>query len=146
MTAKTIGLILGGLTPALLLGVFGVLQKVATKAGAGLAWYFIGIGAGVLAVGIGVLIAGGRSEPTVAAVGWAVLTGLCWASAVGLISFSIARYDVSISQLAPLYNMNTLTVIILGFVVFAEWRNIRVPRLLAGAVLITLGGVLTARA
>ena len=47
----------------------------------------------------------------------------------------------TLSKLAPLYNMNTLVVVLLALVVYAEWRDVHLAKLLAGAALVVLGGL-----
>lgn len=59
---------------------------------------------------------------------------------------ALIRYDAAVSQLAPLYNMNTLVAVLLGLLVFAEFRDVQVLRLAAGALLIVLGGWLVSGA
>jgi hypothetical protein len=52
----------------------------------------------------------------------------------------------SISQLTPLFNMNTLVVVLLGLWLFKEHRHVRPAPLVIGAALVILGAVLVARA
>ncbi|MCB9143176.1 MAG: hypothetical protein H6646_12980, partial [Anaerolineales bacterium] len=55
------------------------------------------------------------------------------------------RFDGQISQLVPLYNMNTLVAVLIGLVVLAEWRTVDPRKLAIAAILIVLGGILAAR-
>jgi transporter family protein len=56
------------------------------------------------------------------------------------------KFETPIAKLTPLYNMNTLIVVLLALWIFAEWKEVKVLQLLIGAVLIVMGGVLVARA
>jgi uncharacterized membrane protein len=65
---------------------------------------------------------------------------------MALVELAIARYGTPLAKLAPLYNMNTLVVVILALLFFAEARDVAVPKLITGAVMIVIGGMLVARA
>ncbi|MGP1375274.1 MAG: hypothetical protein ACTS3T_20765 [Almyronema sp.] len=144
--AQIIGLLVGGLAPALLYGFFGVLQKSSNQSNIGLGPYLIGIGVGVLLLGgISYSLLPNRSLPPLA-FGYTVLMGLFWAGGTALVAIALTRYSTPISKLVPLYNMNTLVAVMLGLLLFAEWQSISVVKLLIGAVLIVVGGVLVASA
>jgi len=68
--------------------------------------------------------------------------GLCWGVGVLLVSMAISRYDTKLSILAPLYNMNTLVTVIGALIIFSEWKDVNVVKLIIGALLIVAGGVL----
>ena len=140
------GLLVGGLLPALAFGLAGLLQKSASRTTPGMGPYLLCIGAGVLLVGlVYTLVAPGRAitpGPGVMAMG----IGLFWALGMALVGLGITHFMVPLSKLAPLYNMNTLVVVLLALVIFAEAREVAVPRLLLGTVLILAGGVVVSRA
>jgi transporter family protein len=140
------GLLLGGLMPALMFGLAGVLQKATLRAGAGMGPYLICVGAGVLIIGAALAITASGQTITLKAGFLAGTLGLVWGVATWLVALSLARYAVPLAKLVPLYNMNTLVVVVLALVVFAEWRDVAVVRLLLGAALVVLGGTLVARA
>lgn len=73
-------------------------------------------------------------------------TGIVWACATCFISVALSKYNMPISNLVPLFNMNTLVAVCLGLVVFAEWKNINLIRLFAASVLIVIGGILATKA
>jgi hypothetical protein len=62
------------------------------------------------------------------------------------IALALGRYEARISQLVPLYNMNTLVAVGLGLTVLGEWREVNLLRLLLGAGLAVTGGILAATA
>jgi uncharacterized membrane protein len=144
MKSSTMALVVGGLLPALLFGMSGVIQKVSTKQG-------IGTGPFLIVTGIVVVLVGGvftliEQDTTV---NWlsgsnAALFGVLWALGIGSIAIALGRYEGQISQLVPLYNMNTLVAVVIGLVALSEWQNMQPGRLLLGAVLTIAGGVLAA--
>lgn len=146
MTDDMTGMILGGFIPAVLLGVFAIFQKLSVRTGAKPGMYLLFVAAGVAIIGAGFLIFGSRTGFSWQAAGASVATGLIWAVAVGLIAVAQGTYGARVARLVPLFNMNTLVAVLLGFLVFAEWRGVRVPRLAVGAILIVVGGTLVATA
>ncbi|MEZ4386907.1 MAG: hypothetical protein R3D98_04910 [Candidatus Krumholzibacteriia bacterium] len=141
------GLLVGGLLPALLFGVAGLLQKVASRAGIGSGPYLLCIGVGVLLVGGLVTLGGGPvREVSLRSVLASGAMGMAWALGTWGVILGIARYGVPLARLAPLYNMNTLVVVVLALAVFGEFRDLAVGKLLAGTALIMVGGVLVANA
>jgi transporter family protein len=143
---ETIGILLGGFIPALLLGVFAMFQKLSVEAGAKPGTYLLFVSGGVFLVALVLVASGSRGGLTVGSASASFATGLVWALAVTLIAVAQGRYGASVARLVPLFNMNTLVAVVLGFLVFAEWRGVNVPRLSIGAVLIVIGGSLVATA
>jgi hypothetical protein len=140
------GLIVGGLIPAFAFGVAGLLQKSASRTSPGTGPYLICIGGGVLLTGA--ILTFARSDH---AITWragliAASLGAAWSLGMALVELAIARYGTPLAKLAPLYNMNTLVVVILALLFFAEARDVAVPKLITGAVMIVIGGMLVARA
>lgn len=145
MNARLIAILLGGVLPALLLGLTGIFQKLGANTGIGTGPFLMVVGVTIAAVG-GVFVLADR-DTTIGPQStlYTILFGLVWATAIGCIGIALRRYDAQISQLVPLYNMNTLVAVLLGLVIFAEWRTVEAPKLLAAAVLIVGGGILAAR-
>lgn len=146
MSARVIAILLGGVLPALLLGMTGVLQKLSTNARIGTGPFLIGVGVTTAIVG-GVFMVLERD----ATIGqksalYTILFGLVWATAIGCIAIALRRFDGQISQLVPLYNMNTLVAVLIGLVILGEWQAVDPRKLAVAAILIVIGGVLAARA
>jgi len=146
MSNQTLGLVIGGLLPALCFGLSGVFAKPAATAGIGLG-YYIGI-VGLAIALVGVLLHWLLPEPAITPRGafFAACVGLSWACGAALVAVALARYGATISAIVPLYNMNTLVAVLIGLTVFAEWRDVDAARVLTGAVLIVAGGALVANA
>jgi transporter family protein len=140
------GLLVGGLLPALLFGITGVLQKAYGRAGGGPGWYLLLVGLGVSATGLVAAAFLGDRALTARAGLVALGIGLSWGLGMIAVVLGLNRFGVPLSKLAPLYNLNTLIVVLLAMVLFAESRDVNVPKLLGGATLIMAGAALVARA
>ncbi|MCA9871761.1 MAG: hypothetical protein H6649_14370 [Caldilineae bacterium] len=146
MSERAIAILLGGILPALMLGLTGVFQKLSNNAR-------IGTGPFLIVAGLTTALVGGvflllERDATIGqrSALYTVLFGLVWATAIGLIGIALGRFGGQISQLVPLYNMNTLIAVLIGLVVLAEWRNVDPRKLAVAAVLIVIGGIVAARA
>lgn len=146
MNPQTLGLIIGGLVPAVCYGLTGVFAKPATAAGIGVGWYVTIVGAAILFTGLVIQLAQGGGAVTLRGGAYATLAGVSWAIGTALVAFALLRYDAALSRIVPLYNLNTLVAVVISLTVFAEWREVDVLKLLGGAVLITAGGALVANA
>jgi hypothetical protein len=146
VNTNTLSLLVGGFLPALFYGIAGVLQKSNARAGGTAATYLMGFGLATFIGGVIFqrILREGTSTPR----GWlfAGIAGLSFAVGAGLISLAIIRYQASIAQLSPLYNMNVLVVVGMGLLIFAEYSDLNVPRLLIGTLTIILGGWLVSGA
>ena len=140
------GLLVGGLLPALCFGMTGVLQKVYGRAGGGAGWYLPLVGLGVAATGLAALPLLGDRAMTARAGVVALGIGLSWGLGMIAVMIGLSRFGAPLSKLAPLYNLNTLVVVVLALVLFAESREVDTPKLLGGAALIMAGAALVARA
>ncbi len=141
-----LGVWLGGILPAVVLGVFGVLLKASGQAGLGASGLLLTMAVATAAVGLGLRGWPGQPAATPAGLGYAALAGLLWAICQALILLAVTRWQTPISKLVPLFNMNTLVAVLLGLIWFGEHHSVSLPKLITGAVLIVAGGILVARA
>jgi uncharacterized membrane protein len=146
MTQNMNAIIMGGILPALLFGLAGVFAKPSTQAGIGTGLYLVCVGLAAALVGLVLHLSLPDKTISIRSGGFAVLVGLTWGFAAGLVAFTLTKYSTPISKLVPLYNMNTLVAVGIGLVAFAEWKDVHVPRLIVGSVLVVLGGTLVANA
>ncbi|MBD3220455.1 hypothetical protein GF314_04360 [bacterium] len=146
MEAK--GLLVGGVLPAVMFGLAGLMQKMTTRTGVGLGPYLLCIGVGVLVMGA--VLTMGATGPARAITGKGALMsgalGIFWALGTWFVAVGLSHYAAPLAKLVPLYNMNTLIVVVLALIVFAEFRDVAVTKLVAGAALIVVGGTLVANA
>ena len=142
MSKQWAAILIGGLLPAVFLGISGAVQKTASRTGITPGLYLLIIGLVVALVGAAV---GARPARCVSlcvrriqTVGFAIL----WSVGILGIMLGLGRFEGQVSVLVPLYNMNTLVAVGIGLVLLGEWRDVSVWRLLAGTALIVAGGVL----
>lgn len=146
LSPQVIGILIGGILPALVYALGGLFQKGSIDAG-------IGVGMQLFIVGVAVMLVGGvfsllspDRTLTLRSGFFAFGLGCSWALATGLVAVALATYRTPLSVLTPLYNMNTLIVVLLALWIFAEWREVKVLQLIIGSMLIVIGGTLVARA
>jgi uncharacterized membrane protein len=142
MTNQYLGIIIGGILPAVLYSITGIFTKVSNQAGIGIGPYLIIIGITITLTGAGFFLF--QSDTTVhwtsgvAAVG----IGISWGIGTGLIALALAKYRAPLSQIVPLYNLNTLFVVLLSLWIFAEWKETSPLKIIVGSILIVVGGML----
>lgn len=142
MTTAQTGLLIGGLLPALIFGIAGLFQKWGSTQGLGIGGYVVSVGLGCLTVGIILWCSTGEQNFSFKSAVPAFLLGLFWAMGVTAISISLSRYGASLAKITPLYNMNTLVTVVGALLIFSEWKDVHLLRLMLGAALIVAGGVL----
>lgn len=136
------GMLIGGIIPALLLGLFGVLLKAANNNGIGVGIYLVLSGLTVTLVGVVTCLGFPEKEISLRSATLTCLASLFWAVSMAMIQLALKKYDVEISRLVPLFNMNTLIAVVLGLWIFSEWDNMNSLTLVTGAFCIVLGGIL----
>ncbi|MEO0824692.1 MAG: hypothetical protein AAFW84_06230 [Cyanobacteria bacterium J06635_15] len=146
MSPKLLGLIVGGVLPALFYGVSSVFAKSSTNAGMSVGGHLFFIGIAISGVGLlfNLLLPG--SIPSLVAVASSSMQGILWALGTGCVVLGLLKYQAPLAKLVPLYNMNTLVTSGLALIVFAEWRQVNPVQLLIGAGLIIVGGILVSGA
>jgi uncharacterized membrane protein len=145
MTPKQISVLLGGVLPAFLLGLAGIFQKLASSAELGTGPFLIIAGAATAAVGGAFTLIERDAGWTLRTAGLTCLFALMWATATGCISIALRRFEGQMSQLVPLYNMNTLIAVLAGAVLLSEWKTVNPGRVTLAAILIIIGGALAAK-
>ncbi len=146
MSPQLLGLLIGGLVPAVGYGIAGLLAKVSTNAGMSVGGHLICIGVMVSLVGVvmqGILPG---PLPSGVAIASSSIYGLFWGLGTGGVALGLIRYQTPLSKLAPLYNMNTLITVVLALLIFTEWQNVDAVKLGIGALLVVIGGILVSLA
>lgn len=141
VSPQTMGIVVGGLVPAIAYSAFAIGTKFATQAGLGTGPLLVMLGASCAAVGA-VFWWLLPSSIGMASAGWGIASGLAWAFGTGLVSLALFRWGTPISKLNPIYNTNTLITVVLGLVIFSEWKQANPLPLIGGAVLILVGSLL----
>lgn len=144
MRPEHLGLVIGGLIPALFYGIDGTSSKLASRAGISWAPLMLVTGLAVVAVGaIGLLFDDAR-RVSLAGAGFAALKGVMWASGCVLVIVGIARFEVPLSKLVPLYSLSTVFAVTASLILFREHLAVDLPRLLIGTLLAIAGAALVA--
>ncbi|MFA5854927.1 MAG: hypothetical protein WC846_01375 [Candidatus Gracilibacteria bacterium] len=146
MSNSTIGLIIGGFIPAVFFAASGIFSKVSTKAGMGVGPYLIMIGLAILLLGILTATFSHNWSFPIKGTWSSFSSGLVWGTGSGLFALALSKYHAPVSQLAPLYNMNTLLVVIFGLIIFSEWKDMEMVKLLTGTVMVVSGSILVSLA
>ena len=146
MSAKTTALLIGGFLPALIYGGSAIFQKLSTDIGISISMYLIAAGFGMVMAGIGFYFFVNTTTFSIKASAYAGIFGLTWGVASGLVAYSLLNFSVPISQLVPLYNMNTLVAVLLALLIFSEWKDLNTVKLISGSVLIVIGAIFVANA
>jgi len=131
--------IIGGLLPTIALGVSTVLMKMSMKAGASISVYLAEVGATVCGLGLAGLWLTGQNLGTARSAAFSVAMGIAWSVAVCAMAYGVSNLKMPVSIIAPLTNSNALIAIILSAILFREWENLDMLRVVAGAILIIIG-------
>lgn len=133
------GLIIGGLLPAIFFGLTGILAKIVSQKG-------IAPPAYLFFAGVGYIVAGFIAYPFFKSADFnsgsafvSVLIGISQATGMALVFYALFAFASPMSQLAPLYNTNTLIAVVLSLIIFSEWQEVNTFKVLFGAVLIVVG-------
>lgn len=146
MSSKLLGLIVGGVLPALFYGVSSVFAKSSTNAGMSVGGHLIFIGIAISAMGVVFNLILPGNIPSLLAVSFSALQGVFWALGTGCVVLGLLKFQAPLAKLVPLYNMNTLVTAGLALVIFAEWQQVNPVQLFFGAGLIIVGGLLVSGA
>jgi len=137
-------ILVGGIAPAILLGLGTVLMRSSIAAGASIPTYLAVIGTTVALVGWASLALTGQAGGLriSSAVGWAIAMALAWSAAIACISYGFGVLKLPVAVVAPLTNANALVAVAVGALVFGEWRSLDLPMVGGGALLICAGATL----
>ena len=144
MSSKATALLVGGFLPAFIYGASAIFQKFSTNVGISISTYLVSVGLGVAVAGIGFYFFENTVQFSIKASSFAGLFGLTWGIASGLVAFSLIQFSIPLSQLVPLYNMNTLIAVLLALIFFSEWKDLNSVKLLSGSALIVIGAIFVA--
>ncbi|TGK91524.1 hypothetical protein EHQ30_15030 [Leptospira brenneri] len=138
-------LLIGGVFPALLLGMGTVIMKLSLRAGISLPIYLVCVGFSIFCYGAFFAFQSGMKEVTLSGGFFAFLMGITWSTAIYCMSYGISVLKLPVSVIAPLTNSNAIIAVILGAIVFSEWKDLNFVKVLIGTFLIVIGGVVVSR-
>jgi len=133
---------MGGIIPAAIFGIGGIFIKASNQQGISLGYYilFTGIGVFVFSL-IGFFILSEKIVNFKSGV-YAFTVGATWVIGALLVAFALIRYQTPISILSALNCTACLFTILLSLIIFSEWKETHVVRLIIGSVLIVAGAML----
>jgi transporter family protein len=139
-------LLVGGIAPAILLGVSTVLIRFSSDAGASIPLFLVVVGATIAATGGLALLVGGEIAGGGKAILFTIAMGLSWAAAVACMSYGFGVLKLPVAFIAPLSNSSALVAVLMGAWFFGEWHNLNPTYVLGGAALICAGATLVSLA
>jgi transporter family protein len=141
VSPQTLGIVVGGVVPAVGYSVFAIGTKLAAQSGLGAGPLLVltGFACAVTGAGFWWLL---PAPIDMRSGSWGLMAGFAWAVGTGFVSFALLKWGVPISKLNPIYNTNTLLTVLLGLVIFSEWKQANPLPLVGGALLILVGSLL----
>ena len=146
MSPQLLGIVLGGLIPAVCFGLTGVLAKISMNRGMDIASYLLCVGAAVILDGIILLFVVTQRSYDVRSAFSAAGVGFVWGVGIALFAFVLSSQKAPVSAIVSFHSAAPLVSVLLAFLLFAEWKEVNVPLLLIGSVLMVCGGILVGKA
>lgn len=142
MNSNYIGIILGGIVPAILFGVGGYFVKASNQEGISINYFILFSGIGILIVSILAFIIFEGKSVNLRSGAYAFLVGVTWALGMFLVTMALTKYNPPMSIISPLNSTACFVTVLLALIVFSEWKNLHVVRLVIGTILIVAGAML----
>ena len=140
MPTPYLALLIGGVLPACLWAITAILQKLSTQHNLGPGPFLMAFGAMVLATGLALsILPRGAGEWSWIGLRYALVSGLAYAIATGLISYALLSFGVPISKLAPVLGCNVLITVLLGVFLLGEGASLNIWKAVGGTVAVMLG-------
>ena len=141
MSSNYMGIILGGILPAVIFGIGGIFIKASNQQGISPNYFllFSGIGAVVISI-LSFMVFKEKSISFQSGL-YAFIVGVTWVGGILFVSLVLTRYNTPLSILSPLNCTACLVTVILALLIFSEWKETHVVRLIIGTVLIIIGAM-----
>ena len=146
MSNQMIGIIIGGVLPAIFLGLFSFFQKFGSREGVTPGAFLVVVGLTITLIGVVITAISRSGGFSVKGSIYTVLSGIFWALSLAGISYALSRYNVPMSKLNPIFNANTLTTVVLSLFLLGEWSEVNLLKVIAGAALVVVGAVVVSQA
>jgi drug/metabolite transporter (DMT)-like permease len=142
MNAHYMGIIIGGLLPTIIFGIGGVFVKASNQQGISLNYFVLltGIGAIVISI-ISFFVYNEKSVIFKSGIN-AFLVGASWLLGVLLVTLALTKYKIPLSIISPLNCTTSLFTVVPAIIIFSEWKETLVIRLIIGTILIIMGAML----
>lgn len=135
-------LLIGGIAPAVLLGVGTVLMRFSIGAGASVPVYLAVVGTMIALIGWVAVLVSGQGHGGWRSIGAAMAMATTWSGAIACMAYGLGTLRLPVSVIAPLTNSNALVAVALGALVFGEWRELHMWQAGLGTLLICAGAML----
>ncbi|PNG25686.1 hypothetical protein [Methylocella silvestris] len=132
-------LLVGGVVPAVCLGLGAVFMRASLDAGASIPLYLAVVGSVVALLGWAAFIRTGSPIPSVRLVLLAATMGTIWTLAIACMAYGMGVLKLPVSIITTLTNSNALIAVLVSAVAFSEWRNVNLSLVALGALLICAG-------
>lgn len=139
-------LIIGGIIPAVCLGLGTVLMRASIGAGATIPTYLAVVGTTIATIGWSATLLGDGGAMNLKASLYAGMMGITWSTAIACIAYGFGVLKLPVSIVAPLTNSNGLVAVLVGAIAFAEWRQLSIPTVLVGTIMISAGATIVSLA
>lgn len=133
------GFLIGGVIPAICLGLGTVFMRASLGAGASIPLYLAIVGSIVGLFGWSAFFWTGGSVSAARPVLFAAAMGTTWTVAIACMACGMGVLKLPVSIIAPLTNSNALVAVLVGAVAFAEWRSLNLSLVALGTLLICIG-------
>jgi glucose uptake protein GlcU len=142
MNSNYIGMIVGGIVPAVIFGLGGIFVKASNQEGISINYLILFSGMGALSISILAFMLFGEKSMSVKSCIYAFLVGATWALGVFLVTMALIKYNTPMSIISPLNCTACFVTVLLALIIFSEWKNLHIIRLVVGTVLIVVGAIL----
>ena len=132
---NAVGILVGGVIPAVFLGLGTVLMRASMGAGMTIPLYLAVVGTTIAGIGWGAVLVGPGAAVAMKANLYAGLMGLTWSVAIACIAYGFGVLKLPVSIIAPLTNSNALVALLVGAIAFSEWKDINMTAAIIGALL-----------
>ncbi len=142
MNSNFLGILIGGIFPAVIFGITGVFIKASNQQGISLGYYILFTSIGVLVFSLISFFVFSERTVNFKSGAYAFTAGAIWVIVSLLVAFALIRYSTPISIISALNCPACLFTILLSLIIFSEWKETHVIRLIIGSILIVVGAML----
>lgn len=142
MNTNVIGILAGGIIPAVIFGIGGVFVKASNQHGISLSYYILFTGIGVLVFSLIAFFMFNEKAVNFKSSAYAFSVGVTWIIGALLVAFAVKTYRTPMSIISALNCTACLVTILLSLVIFSEWKETHVIRLMIGSLMIVIGAML----
>jgi drug/metabolite transporter (DMT)-like permease len=142
MNSNYMGIVLGGIVPAIIFGIGGIFVKASNQQGISVNYFTLISGIGAVVISIVSFIVMEEKLINIQSGVYAFFVGVTWAGGILFVIMALAKYNTPISIISPLNCTACLVTVLLALLIFSEWKEMHVLRLLIGTILIIMGAML----